>query len=92
MHRDSVALSLLHMQRHDLTLRHLVPKAHSDKGSEYCLIHSRPSSEGTQHKALGKWVAHQRVYKRKGSKSMMPARIEELNSIDGWLWDARKKD
>ena len=48
--------------------------------------------EGAQHKALGEWVSHQRVYKREGSKRMTPARIEELNSIPGWLWDARKKD
>ena len=48
--------------------------------------------EGAQHKALGIWVKHQRAFKRKGSKRMTPARIEELNSIDGWLWDARKKD
>ena len=47
--------------------------------------------EGAQHKALGTWVANQRAFKRKGSKCMTPARIEELNSIDGWLWDARKK-
>ena len=48
--------------------------------------------EEAQHKALGKWVADQRVHKRKGSKRMTPARIEELNSIEGWLWEARKKD
>ena len=48
--------------------------------------------EGAQHKALGKWVSKQRLYKRKGSKCMTPARIEELNSIEGWLWDGRKKD
>ena len=48
--------------------------------------------EGAQHKALGKRVAKQRVHKRKGSKRMTPARIEELNSIPGWLWDARMKD
>ena len=43
--------------------------------------------EGAEHKALGQWVKVQRVYKRKGSKRMTPARIEELNSIDGWLWE-----
>ena len=48
--------------------------------------------EGAQHKALGHWVSDQRVYKRKGSKRMTPARIEELNSIEGWLWDVMKKD
>ena len=48
--------------------------------------------EGAQHKALGKWVNRQRLHKRKGSKRMTPARIEELNSIPGWLWDAWKKD
>ena len=47
--------------------------------------------ERAQHKALGEWVAHQRAHKTKGSKRMTPARIEELNSIPGWLWDARKK-
>ena len=41
---------------------------------------------------LGKWVADQRLRKRKGSKRMTPARTEELNSIPGWLWDVRKKD
>jgi hypothetical protein len=45
-----------------------------------------------RHKALGQWVANQRVYKRKGSKRMTPARIGELNGIPGWLWDVRKKD
>ena len=48
--------------------------------------------EGAQHKALGQWVSNQRSYKGKGSKWMTPARIEELNSIEGWLWDAGKKD
>ena len=47
--------------------------------------------EGAQHKALGEWVAQQRKFKRKGSKRMTPARIEELNSIPGWLWDPRTK-
>ena len=48
--------------------------------------------EGAQHKALGQWVSQKRALKRKGSKCMTPARIEELNSIPGWLWDARKKE
>lgn len=48
--------------------------------------------EGAQHKALGKWVSRQRAFKKKGGKRMTPARIEELNSIEGWLWDLRKKD
>ena len=43
-------------------------------------------------KTLGEWVNKQRALKRMGRKSMTPARIEELNSIDGWLWDIRKKD
>ena len=48
--------------------------------------------EGAQHKALGQCISDQRVYKRRGRKCMTPARIEELNSIEGWLWDVRKKD
>ena len=51
-----------------------------------------PGCEGAEHKALGIWVKKQRLFKRKSSKRMTPARIEELNSIEGWLWDARKKD
>ena len=48
--------------------------------------------EGARHKALGEWVSKQRVLKRKGSKRMTPARIEELNRIPGWLWDVMKKE
>ena len=62
-----------------------VPK-NQGKGEE-C---DKAGCEGAQHKALGSWVSHQRAFKRKGSKCLTPARIEELNSIEGWLWDATK--
>ena len=64
-----------------------VPYQHGD-GAECDMA----GCEGAQHKALGNWVSHQRKLKRKGSKRMTPARIEELNSIPGWLWDVRKKE
>ena len=52
----------------------------------------RPDAPVTPAGTVPDWVNKQRMLKSKGSKRLTQARIEELNSIDGWLWDARKND